>query len=155
VKKADGFVVVDPGHIQEFLDPLPVECLWGMGRQESKVFQRLGIRTISQLAGGPWTQSRVGWARVLNTSVSWPTALTRGPWSPKERQVDFARYDLRAGCRSAAGLAFGLDGAGWLAVASSPASRPDHHPFPDSFGGHKRDPGADRSGTSTASSVLT
>ncbi len=52
LQKPDGFVVVEPDGIQEFLDPLPVERLWGVGRQGSKVFHRLGIRTISQLR--PW-----------------------------------------------------------------------------------------------------
>ena len=52
-RKPDGFVVVEPDRIQEFLDPLPVERLWGVGRQGSKVFQRLGIRTISQLRQWP------------------------------------------------------------------------------------------------------
>lgn len=52
-KKPDGFLVVEPEHIQEFLDPLPVERLWGVGKQGSKVFQRLGIRTIGQLRQWP------------------------------------------------------------------------------------------------------
>jgi len=51
--KPDGFVVVEPGREQEFLGPLPVERLWGVGRQGSKVFQRLGIRTIGQLRQWP------------------------------------------------------------------------------------------------------
>ena len=53
LKKPDGFVVVDADRIQEFLDPLPVERLWGVGKQASKVFQRLGIRTIGQLRQWP------------------------------------------------------------------------------------------------------
>ena len=53
LKKPDGFVVVEPGQVQEFLDPLPVERLWGVGRQGTKVFQQLGIRTIGQLRRWP------------------------------------------------------------------------------------------------------
>ena len=53
LKKPDGFLVVEPEHIQVFLDPLPVERLWGVGKQGSKVFQRLGIRTIGQLRQWP------------------------------------------------------------------------------------------------------
>lgn len=53
LEKPDGFVVVDPDQVQEFLDPLPVERLWGVGKQASKVFQRLGIRTIGQLRQWP------------------------------------------------------------------------------------------------------
>lgn len=69
LKKPDGFVVVEPGHVQEFLDPLPVERLWGVGCQGSKVFRRLGIRTISQLRQCPLNVlQRVAWARAVNTS---------------------------------------------------------------------------------------
>jgi DNA polymerase-4 len=49
LEKPDGFVLVDPDAVQAFLEPLPVERLWGVGRQTSKVFQRLGVRTICQL----------------------------------------------------------------------------------------------------------
>ncbi len=62
LKKPDALVVVEPDKVQEFLDPLPVERLWGVGKQSSKVFQRLGIRTIGQLRQWPLDvlQSRFG-----------------------------------------------------------------------------------------------
>jgi len=41
LRKPDGFVVVDRGQVQEFLDPLPVTRLWGVGKQGSKVFEAL------------------------------------------------------------------------------------------------------------------
>jgi DNA polymerase-4 len=53
LKKPDALVVVAPDKVQEFLDPLPVERLWGVGRQSSKVFERLGIRTVGQLRQWP------------------------------------------------------------------------------------------------------
>ena len=53
LKKPNALVVVEPGKVQVFLDPLPVERLWGVGKQGSKVFQRLGIRTIGQLRQWP------------------------------------------------------------------------------------------------------
>ncbi|HEV7224342.1 MAG TPA: DNA polymerase IV [Pirellulales bacterium] len=49
LKKPDGFVVVDGQHIQEFLDPLPVGRLWGVGRVTGEAFDRLGVRTIQEL----------------------------------------------------------------------------------------------------------
>ena len=58
LKKPDALVVVEPDKVQEFLDPLPVERLWGVGKQSSKVFERLGIRTIGQLRQCRWTCSR-------------------------------------------------------------------------------------------------
>ena len=62
LKKPDALVVVEPDKVQEFLDPLPVERLWGVGRESSKVFQRLGIRTIGQLRQHPldMLQARFG-----------------------------------------------------------------------------------------------
>jgi DNA polymerase-4 len=62
LKKPNALVVVEPDKVQEFLDPLPVERLWGVGKQGSKIFQRLGIRTIGQLGQYPLDvlQSRFG-----------------------------------------------------------------------------------------------
>ena len=62
LKKPDALVVVEPGQVQEFLDPLPVERLWGVGKQSNKAFQRLGIHTIGQLRQWPIDvlQSRFG-----------------------------------------------------------------------------------------------
>ena len=64
LKKPDGFLVVEQ-HVQEFLDPLPVERLWGVGKQSSKVFEKLGIRTIGQLRQWPieTLKSRFGSSR--------------------------------------------------------------------------------------------
>jgi DNA polymerase-4 len=53
LKKPDALVVVESDKIREFLDPLPVERLWGVGKQSSKVFQRLSIHTIGQLRHWP------------------------------------------------------------------------------------------------------
>jgi DNA polymerase-4 len=47
--KPDGFVVVEPAHVQEFLDPLPVGRLWGVGRVSNRMFERMGVRTIGHL----------------------------------------------------------------------------------------------------------
>jgi len=47
--KPDGFVVVDPAGVQEFLDPLPVGRLWGVGRVSDRALNEMGVRTIGQL----------------------------------------------------------------------------------------------------------
>ncbi|MDH5778717.1 MAG: DNA polymerase IV [Gammaproteobacteria bacterium] len=47
--KPDGFVVIQPDAVQAFLDPLPVSRLWGVGKSTQKVFERLGVRTISEV----------------------------------------------------------------------------------------------------------
>ena len=51
--KPDGFVVVETGAEQAFLDPLPVGRLWGVGKVASRAFARLGIATIGQLRQYP------------------------------------------------------------------------------------------------------
>ena len=53
LRKPDGFVVVEPDQVQEFLDPLPVGRLWGVGKVTGQVFEKLGIHRISQLRQMP------------------------------------------------------------------------------------------------------
>ena len=50
VAKPDGLVVVDPAHEREFLDPLPVSLVWGIGPVTQQRLADRGIRTIGQLA---------------------------------------------------------------------------------------------------------
>ena len=59
LKKPDALVVVEPGQEQEFLDPLPVTRLWGVGKQGNKVFEQMGIRTIGQLRQCPLDVLRI------------------------------------------------------------------------------------------------
>ncbi len=47
--KPDGFVVVEPHGVRSFLDPLPVERLWGVGRVARVRLARVGIQTVAQL----------------------------------------------------------------------------------------------------------
>ena len=53
LKKPDGFVVVEPAQVQEFLDPLPVGRLWGVGKVTGGVLEKLGIHRIGQLRQMP------------------------------------------------------------------------------------------------------
>lgn len=53
LRKPDGFVVVDPERIAEFLDPLPVSRIWGVGKVTGQTLERYGIRTIAQLRAWP------------------------------------------------------------------------------------------------------
>jgi DNA polymerase IV len=50
VAKPDGLVVVDPDREAEFLAPLPVELLWGVGPKTSERLAGLGVHTIGELA---------------------------------------------------------------------------------------------------------
>jgi DNA polymerase-4 len=49
LRKPDGMVVVEPGREAEFLAPLPIERLWGVGQATAKSLAALGIATIGQL----------------------------------------------------------------------------------------------------------
>jgi DNA polymerase IV len=47
--KPDGLLVVDPEREAEFLQPLPVEALWGVGAVTAEKLRAHGISTIGQL----------------------------------------------------------------------------------------------------------
>ncbi len=49
LRKPAGFVVVEPGTEQAFLDPLPVGRLWGVGKVTGRFFAARGIQTIGEL----------------------------------------------------------------------------------------------------------
>ncbi len=51
--KPDGFVVIPAEHVQDFLDPLPISRLWGVGKSTDRALTELGIATIAQLRGLP------------------------------------------------------------------------------------------------------
>jgi DNA polymerase-4 len=50
VAKPDGLVVVDPAAERDFLDPLPVRLIWGVGATTERRLHDAGIHTIGQLA---------------------------------------------------------------------------------------------------------
>jgi DNA polymerase-4 len=51
--KPDGLLVVEPGTEHEFLAPLPVSRLWGVGPATLRKLERMGIATIGDLASLP------------------------------------------------------------------------------------------------------
>ena len=49
LKKPDGLTVVLPGRIREFLDPLPIGKMWGVGKVTQEAMAKLGVRTFRDL----------------------------------------------------------------------------------------------------------
>lgn len=50
LRKPNGLVVVEPGQEKEFLAPLPIGRLWGVGPKMESQLQRIGLERIGQLA---------------------------------------------------------------------------------------------------------
>jgi DNA polymerase-4 len=53
LEKPDGLVLVAPGTEAEFLAPLPISRLWGVGARTAGVLGEFGVRTIGDLAALP------------------------------------------------------------------------------------------------------
>lgn len=80
--KPDGMLVVPAARVLEFLHPLPVTALWGVGDRTAESLHRLGIRTVADLAATPVDTLR----RAIGAAASEHlTALANGL---DPRQVD-------------------------------------------------------------------
>ena len=53
LKKPDGLVVVPPERVREFLAPLPIERMWGVGPKTAPHLRALGFATLGDLADAP------------------------------------------------------------------------------------------------------
>ena len=63
LEKPCGFVVVPRGREAEFLAPLPVEKLWGVGEVTAGSLHEIGVNTIGQLAELPAAQLEARFGR--------------------------------------------------------------------------------------------
>ena len=52
--KPDGLLVVPAARVLDFVHPLPVSALWGVGARTEEPLRRLGIRTVADLAATPF-----------------------------------------------------------------------------------------------------
>jgi DNA polymerase-4 len=53
IDKPDGLTVVYPDGVKDFLDPLPVEKMWGVGKRTRLLLSRLNINTFRDLRQTP------------------------------------------------------------------------------------------------------
>ncbi len=79
--KPDGLVDVGDNDVATFLRPLPVKRIWGAGPKTCAALERIGIRTIGDLAGADTTRL----ARAIGDQARSLQALARGE---DERHVE-------------------------------------------------------------------
>lgn len=51
--KPDGMLEIEAEHILSFLHPLPIRAIWGVGPKTAQTLERLGLRTIADIANLP------------------------------------------------------------------------------------------------------
>jgi DNA polymerase-4 len=51
LEKPDGLVVVPPASVRDFLAPLPIERMWGIGKKTAPKLHEAGLHTLGDLAG--------------------------------------------------------------------------------------------------------
>lgn len=72
--KPDGLVIVERGKELDFLHPLPVEALWGVGKVTAARLHRLGISTVGELSEVPESAMQPGLGRAVSAglrALSW------------------------------------------------------------------------------------
>jgi DNA polymerase IV len=89
--KPDGLLVVPDDQVLDFLHPLPVAVLWGVGEQTGQALARLGLRTVADIAHTPLAvlQRELGQAAGAHLS-----ALA---WGRDDRRVTPGSLDKSVG----------------------------------------------------------
>lgn len=73
--KPDGVLVVPAGQVLEFLHPLPIAALWGVGKRTEENLRRLGFTTVAEVAAAPLNRLR---RAVGNAAAEHLHALANG-----------------------------------------------------------------------------
>ena len=97
VAKPDGLVVVDPVRELEFLHPLPVGLMWGVGPVTEGKLEDEGILTIGQLA-----EKHVEWVQALLGRAT-GEKLSALSWNRDPRAIVTNQRARSAGAQSALG----------------------------------------------------
>ena len=95
--KPDGLVVVEPERELDFLRPLPVELVWGVGPATHARLAGLGIRTIGDLAATPGPFLK----RLLGEAAGGKLAALATNLDP--RRVKIGRRAVSVGAQHALG----------------------------------------------------
>lgn len=95
--KPDGLVVVEPDRELDFLHPLPVDFMWGVGPVTHARLADVGIRTIGDLAATPTPILQ----RLLGQAAGGTLASLASNSDP--RRIETARRAASVGAQSALG----------------------------------------------------
>jgi DNA polymerase-4 len=89
--KPDGLLVIPADGVLDFLHPLPVSALWGVGRRTGAVLARLGLGTVADLAHAPLS--------TLERELGRATAahLSSLAWGRDNRGVETGPHDKSIG----------------------------------------------------------
>jgi DNA polymerase-4 len=79
--KPDGLLVIPADEVLDFLHPLPVSVLWGVGDKTGEILARLGLRTVGDIATLPLATLQ----RELGVAVG--DHLHALAWGRDERKV--------------------------------------------------------------------
>jgi DNA polymerase IV len=150
LRKPDGLVVVETGREAEFLAPLAIERLWGVGKATAKALAGLGIATIGQLQRLPRATlvSRLGdhgadlhelaFGRDDRGVIPWAAPKSMGAETTFERdtadrqrlettlrgQAERVAHELRAGGVAAARVTLKLRFADFRTITRSHTADP-------------------------------
>ena len=80
--KPDGLIVVSPKEVIDFLHPLPVGALWGVGGKTEEVLKRLGLFKVADIANLPLKTLK----RALGDGIA--EHLYELSWGKDERRVE-------------------------------------------------------------------
>jgi len=97
VAKPDGLIVVEPNHELDFLHPLPVELMWGVGPVTQARLAERGITTIGELAAIPGRSLE----HLLGRAVG--TKLGSLAWNLDPRAIETTHRAGSVGAQSALG----------------------------------------------------
>jgi len=68
--KPDGLLVIPRAGVLDFLHPLPVAALWGVGGRTEEVLARLGLRTVGDIAHAPVEALQRGLGSALGAHLA-------------------------------------------------------------------------------------
>jgi DNA polymerase IV len=96
--KPDGLLVIPADGVLEFLHPLPVSDLWGVGAKTGRTLARLGLRTVGDIARTPVSALE---AELGKAAAAHLHALA---WGRDDRDVDVGVAEKSVGAEETFGV---------------------------------------------------